>query len=223
MPRRARLDCDGQYVHAMNRRVDRSILFPGEQAYRQFASMIAWAQRETRMEITAWALMPNHWHFVLRPEGTRHLSDFMHRLQTVHATEFRRDSKTSGNGCVYGSRFKGFVIPPDRLLRGVVYVERNPVKAGIVRRAEDWAHGSAALSGDGLRSPVVVRLPAELERHRRSLLAQPLPEEFESSFREACMRGVMRSPASERRSAERVAEALRRVDQTRRQRRTVSV
>lgn len=207
----------------MNRRVDRSILFPGEQAYLQFASIIAWAQRETRMDITAWALMPNHWHLVLRPQCTRHLSDFMHRLQTVHATAIRRDSNTSGNGCVYGSRFKGFVIPPDRLLRGVVYVERNPVKAGLVRRAEEWPHGSAIHAGDGLRSPSVVRLPTELERHRRTLLAQPLPEEFESSFREACLRGVMRSPASERRSAERVAEALRRVDHVRRRLRAVSV
>lgn len=207
----------------MNRRVDRAILFPGEQAYREFASIAAWAQRETRMEITSWTLMPNHWHFVLRPRCTRHLSDFMHRVQTVHAMAIRQGSGTSGHGCVYGSRFKGFVIPPDRLLRGVVYVERNAVKAGLVGRAEDWPHGSAVSSGDGIRSPLVVRLPAELERHRRGLLAQPLPEEFEASFRTACREGVMRSPASERRSSARVVGSLRRLDAARTELRSLSV
>lgn len=186
MPRMARLPCDGQYVHALNRRVDRRTLFHSEADYACLSSILAWAQREVRMELTAWCLMPNHWHLIVRPNCARQLSEFMHRVQTTHAISIRRDSDTRGNGCVYGNRFKGFVVPPDRVLRAVAYVERNAVRAGLVNAASAWLHCSAAAQGDAVRTPLVTRLPWVLERHRRSLLSTPLPEAFERSFRRAC-------------------------------------
>jgi REP element-mobilizing transposase RayT len=215
MPRRARLQCAGEFVHVMNRRVDRSCLFGTSADYRVFASILAWSQRQVRMEITAWVLMPNHWHLVLHPLGDGQLTEFMHRVQTVHAMAFRKATGTSGQGCVYGSRFKGFLIPQDRLLRSVVYVERNPVKASLVGRAQDWPHGSAEDSGDGHRSPLVTRLPMELERHRIGLLGQPLPGEFEASFQSACRVGVMGSPLAARQSMQRKIEAVRSVNAAR--------
>jgi len=208
MPRRARLQCAGEFVHVMNRRVDRSCLFGTTADYRGFASILAWAQRQVRMEITAWVLMPNHWHLVLHPLGDGQLTEFMHRVQTVHAMAFRKATGTSGQGCVYGSRFKGFLIPQDRLLRSVVYVERNPVKASLVGRAQDWLHGSAEDSGDGHRSPHVTRLPLDLERHRIGLLGPPLPEEFEASFQSACRVGVMASPLADRQAMRRRIDAV---------------
>jgi len=189
MPRMARLPCDGQYVHALNRRVDRRTLFHSQADYECLSSILAWAQHELRMQITAWCLMPNHWHLILRPEGAPHLSAFMHRVQTTHAVSLRRDSGTRGNGCVYGNRFKGFVIPPDRLLRAVVYVERNAVRANLASSAEAWPFCSALHVGDGVNRPRVTRLPGELERHRRRLLAESLPEAFEAAFRHACQTG----------------------------------
>jgi REP element-mobilizing transposase RayT len=173
----------------MNRRVDRTPLFESRQEYDEFASLLGWAQREDSVEITSWCLMPNHWHLVLRPDDPRQLSSFMHRLETTHAVGFRSRTGTRGHGSVYGGRFKSFPIPADRLLRSVVYVERNPVKAGLVQQATAWRHGSAADGGTPNGWPNVTRLPTELERLRSELLTRPLPEEFEREFARWCTNG----------------------------------
>jgi putative transposase len=199
----------------MNRRVDRQRLFATAAEYQAFASILAWAQREIDMEITAWTLMPNHWHLIMRPQCVRQLSEFMHRVESVHAMAVRRESVTRGSGCVYGSRFKGFVIPDERLLRGVVYVERNPVKAGLVTEAVAWPHGSAASTGDGIRTPLVTRLPWDMERHRGRLLRQPLPEEFEADFRDACQAGVMQSGERMKQVVRSAAGVVRKLDAVR--------
>lgn len=173
----------------MNRRVDRTPLFESRAEYDAFASLLGWAQREDAMQITSWCLMPNHWHLVLRPDDHAQLSRFMHRLETTHAVGFRSRTGTRGHGSVYGGRFKSFPIPPDRLLRAVVYVERNPVKAGLVQRATAWMHGSAGDAGTPAGWPAVTRLPRELERLRPDLLTRPLPEEFEREFARWCANG----------------------------------
>lgn len=189
MPRLPRPPLKQQHTHAMNRRVDRTPLFECRADYDEFASLLGWAQREDSMEITSWCLMPNHWHLVLRPDDPGQLSRFMHRLETTHAVGFRSRTGTRGHGSVYGGRFKSFPIPPDRLLRAVVYVERNPVKAGLVTRATAWLHGSAAEDATPAGWPVVTRLPHELERLRPNLLTRPLPEEFEREFSQWCAKG----------------------------------
>jgi len=162
----------------MNRRVDRRTLFESAADYDAFSQILGWAQQICEMPITAWCLMPNHWHLIVKPRDTPHLSSFMHRIQTTHAVGLRRQTDTRGHGSVYGNRFKHFLIHPDRLLRSVVYVERNPVKAGLVRAATSWKHGSASTASVDTAWPRVERLPTELERLRPELLLHPLPEEF---------------------------------------------
>lgn len=186
MPRAPRPALCHDYTHVMNRRTDRTPLFEQGADYDHFAALLGWAQRESSMEITAWCLMPNHWHLVLRPNDATHLSAFMHRLETTHAVGFRSRTGTRGHGSVYGGRFKSFPISMDRLLRSVVHVERNPVKAGLVQQATAWLHGSASTSEAPARWPDVTRLPHELERLRPDLLNHPLPEEFEAEFANMC-------------------------------------
>jgi len=199
----------------MNRRVDRSRIFDERGDYDRFAWLLAWAQREHAMPITSWCLMPNHWHLILRPESAGHLSRFMHRLETAHAAGFRSFTETRGHGSLYGGRFKSFPIAPERLLRSVVYVERNPVKAGLVDRATAWLHSSAARRGMPPEWPAVTRLPAELERLRPDLLKRPLPEEFEAEFRACCTGAPPRRVQLPETAAREVRGALERMDRSR--------
>lgn len=200
----------------MNRRVDRTPLFANRADYDHFASLLGWAQREDAMEITSWCLMPNHWHLVLRPDDRAHLSRFMHRLQTTHAVGFRSRTDTRGHGSVYGGRFKSFPIPWDRLLRSVVYVERNPVKAGLTKRATAWLHGSASVAGVPADWPTVRRLPEALERLRPALLDKPLPDDFESEFARCCAgSGKLRRGCDAMTMLE-VRESLKSIDRSRR-------
>src|SRR5262249_50690343 len=52
---------------------------------------------------------------------------------------------TEGTGPLYQGRFKSFAVAEDEHLWTVLrYVERNPVRAGLVQRAEDWPWSSLA-------------------------------------------------------------------------------
>ena len=87
--------------------------------------------------------MPNHWHFVLWPRDVAELSQFLHYLTTAHAARFRYASGTTGFGHVYQGRYRSSIVDRDaRYVRTLRYVEANPLRAGFVRRAEDWPWSS---------------------------------------------------------------------------------
>jgi putative transposase len=102
--------------------------------------------REVRpMRIIAYCLMSNHWHLLLWPEGDHDLSRYMHWFTTSHAAAWRRKTRTKGDGAVYQSRFFALPIADSlHLLTVWRYIERNPVEAKLVTRAEEWPWSSAS-------------------------------------------------------------------------------
>jgi putative transposase len=77
--------------------------------------------------------MPNHFHLVLWPRGDGDLSRWMQWLLTSHVRRYHRHY--GGSGHVWQGRFKAFPVQKDRhLLIALRYVERNPVRAGLVER-----------------------------------------------------------------------------------------
>jgi hypothetical protein len=71
------------------------------------------------------------------------LSAFMNWLTLTHTQRWRHAHHTVGYGPLYQGRFKSFPIQRDEHLLSVCrYVERNPLRAGIVERAEDWRWSS---------------------------------------------------------------------------------
>jgi putative transposase len=80
-------------------------------------------------------------HLVLRPHAEDDLSRWMPWLSIAHARRDRRHDRTMGH--VWQGRFKAFPIEADANLRTVLgYVERNPLRAELVWRAEDWRRSS---------------------------------------------------------------------------------
>jgi putative transposase len=93
------------------------------------------------MRVLAYCLMPSHFHFVLWPQEDGELSRWMHWLLSTHVRRYHTRYGTSGR--VWQGRFKGFPIQEDRHLLTVLrYVERNPIRADLVSRAEDWQWSS---------------------------------------------------------------------------------
>ena len=93
------------------------------------------------MRLLAYCLMPNHFHLVLWPQGDGDLSTWMQWLLTAHVHGYRR--RYCGSSHVWQGRFKAFPIEEsDHLLTVLRYVERNPLRAALVGRAEDWPWSS---------------------------------------------------------------------------------
>jgi hypothetical protein len=109
------------------------------------------------MRLLAWVLMTNHFHLVLWPTRDGDLSAFMQWATTCHVRRYHRHYK--GSGHVWQGRYKCFPIEEGKHLLTVLrYVERNPVRAGMVRKAEEWKYSSAS-KGVRLRSEAEVPDP----------------------------------------------------------------
>jgi putative transposase len=143
MPRNARRAPGGLAYHVLNRANGRLRLFKKDQDYLAFEQVLALAFERTPIRILSWCLMPNHFHLVLWPEQDGQLTAFMRWLTLTHAQRWKHAHGAVGHGHLYQGRFKSFPVQEDEhLLIALRYVERNPVRPGLVGRAERWPWGS---------------------------------------------------------------------------------
>lgn len=102
---------------------------------------MAEAHERLPMRLTGYCLMSNHFHLVLWPHKDGDLSRWMQWLLTSHVRRYHRHYR--GSGHVWQGRFKAFPIQADEHYWTVLrYVERNPLRAGIVTRSQDWEWSS---------------------------------------------------------------------------------
>jgi putative transposase len=140
----------GMVYHVLNRGNAGAVLFQEDSDYRAFEQVLIEAHQRVRMNTLAFSLMPNHWHLVLWPTGDRDLSEFMRWLTVTHTQRWHTYHETSGTGHLYQGRFKSFPIQTDdHLLTVCRYVERNPLRAKLVERAQDWRWSSLCVRHQG--------------------------------------------------------------------------
>ena len=143
MPRPCRVTVLQSVVHVVNRGNDRRRLFAFRGDYDAFLGLVASSQRREGLRLVGYVVMPNHWHLVAWPESVEQLSRFMQRLTSAHAAIVRTHSHSTGLGHVYQGRYHATAVRDDmQLLRTLRYVEANPVRAGLVGRAEMWRWSS---------------------------------------------------------------------------------
>ena len=106
------------------------------------------------LEVWAYCLMMNHIHLVVVPKRADSLGLTLRDAHTVYAMHF--NGRTHLSGHVWQGRFYSCPLDETHLWAAVRYVERNPVRAGLVERAEEYAWSSAAghcgLRADGVLS-----------------------------------------------------------------------
>jgi putative transposase len=125
----------------LNRGNGRTRVFHDADDYHSFVRLLHKACARVPLRLVGYCLMPNHFHLVLWPHGDNDLGRWMQWLLTAHVHGYRK--RYRGSGHVWQGRFKAFPIEQDEHLRIVLrYIERNPLRAGLVARAEDWAWSS---------------------------------------------------------------------------------
>jgi len=132
----------------INRGNARAQVFHREDDFAAFLRIMAEASLRVPMRVVGYCLMSNHFHLVLWPRGDGDLSRWMHWLLTTHVRRYLGHYRHSGH--VWQGRFKAFPIQEDEHLLTVIrYVERNPLRAGLVERAEEWRWSSLRRFGEG--------------------------------------------------------------------------
>jgi putative transposase len=189
MPRRPRASTAGLFFHVVNRAAKRSTLFESAADYEAFERVLASAIARSDVSLFAYCVMPNHWHLLLSPRVDGALSRFMHWLTTTHARRWQTLRELDGQGAVYQGRFKAIPVGDDRHFLWVCrYIERNPLRAGLVRRAEDWPWSSLAKRQED-RDQCLTAWPRGLPVDWTAHVDQPQTEAEEKAFREAMTRG----------------------------------
>jgi putative transposase len=132
--------CPGGYVyHVLNRANGRLTLFRKDGDYDAFQRVLAEACTRLPMRVLSWCVMPNHWHLVVWPQADGDVSRFVGWLTLTHTQRWHAHYHNTGSGHLYQGRFKSFPVQEDEHLLTVCrYVERNPLRAGLAKRAEDW-------------------------------------------------------------------------------------
>jgi putative transposase len=171
MPRQARNAPGGFIYHVLNRANGKLKLFKKEQDYLAFERVLKEAHAQVPIRILSWCIMPNHWHFVLWPKADGELTAFMRKLTHTHAQRWKPAHDAVGHGHLYQGRFKSFPVQTnDHLLTLLRYVERNPLRAERVTRAQDWRWGSFSVRRQPrhelheLLSPWPIPMPADWTR-----------------------------------------------------------
>ncbi len=141
--------------HVTQRGNRRQQVFFSDGDYAAYKELLAEGCHAARVEVLAWCLMPNHVHLILVPkdeDGLRAALAEAHRRYT-RLVNFREGWR----GYLWQGRFASVPMDDAYLMTCLRYVELNPVRAGLVRRARDWRWSSARahLSGraDGLIEP----------------------------------------------------------------------
>ena len=95
MPRKARIDAPGALQHIIVRGIERRKIFKDDTDRINLLDRLGKVFSETGTKCFAWALIPNHFHLLLRT-GACLLATVMRRLLTGHAMNFNRRHRRSG-------------------------------------------------------------------------------------------------------------------------------
>jgi putative transposase len=130
MPRQSRIDAPGALHHIIVRGIERQKIFLDDQDRSHFLERLGVIIEQSETACYAWALMPNHFHLLLRT-GSAPIAYVMRRLLTGHAVSFNRRHKRHGH--LFQNRYKSILCQEDAyLLELVRYIHLNPLRAKLV-------------------------------------------------------------------------------------------
>ena len=143
MPRQARLIVPDIGVHIVQRGHDRADCFRHESDYLVYLSSLRDLLPRSGCALHAYCLMTNHVHLLLTPSKPEGCALLMRNLGQRYVQYFNRRYQRSGT--LWDGRFRSCLVDSGRyMLACYRYVERNPVRAGMVRSPDAYPWSSHA-------------------------------------------------------------------------------
>jgi len=153
MARRPREHRPGAVYHAYSRGNNGQIVFLDDDDRTIFLAILADVCSKTRTKVLAYCLMSNHFHLLLEI-ALATLESVMRRVMSRYSRTINRKHRRFGH--VFQARYKAKLCRGDAYYRKLLpYIHRNPVKAGMVAVAADWAWSSARQFEGPIRSSLV--------------------------------------------------------------------
>ncbi|MBF0274624.1 MAG: transposase [Nitrospinae bacterium] len=162
MPRLSRVVFFGVPHHITQRGNRRADVFFTDADKNAYLELLQKYSQQNNVEILAYCLMTNHIHLIAIPEA----EDGLHRvLKPLHMRYAQRVNRQKGwIGHFWQGRFFSSPLDDAYLWASLRYVERNPVRAGIVAQAEDYRWSSAAAHCGKCKDPILTKDTEWLKR-----------------------------------------------------------
>jgi len=139
MPRKPRIEIPG-YYHVVNRGVEQRVVFEEASDYEKFEELMCFYAKNYGVTIHNYCLMHNHYHLLLEI-NTENLSKYMRQLNMNYAIYFNKKNRRTGH--LWQGRFKSWYVTDEAYLYTLmIYIEQNPIKAGIAKDLTTYPYSS---------------------------------------------------------------------------------
>lgn len=129
--------------HVIQRGNNREAVFFEKEDRKQYLSLLKKYAAKWTSPVMAYCLMTNHIHLLTKPGSEESLFKMMQGLTLCYTQYVNRTYGRTGR--LWESRYHSCIVDQEKYLWAVSrYIEQNPVRAGIVERAEDYPYSSAA-------------------------------------------------------------------------------
>lgn len=197
MPRQPRLQLTGYPFHCIARGNDRQAVFYNDDDFSFYLSCLHDGARKYEVAVHAYVLMTNHVHLLATPHQPFGLSRLFQSIGRLYVRYINKTYRRSGT--LWEGRFKASLVDAGTyLLACYRYIELNPVRAGIIERAEEYrwssAKGNLALKEDRHMTPhegylTLGRSQEERAQSYRALLESGIPVSELRDIRKAAGEG----------------------------------
>ena len=140
MARPLRIEFPGAVYHVTSRGNAKQVIFLENEDYHKFLEVLSTVVERFNWLCHAYCLMKNHYHLMIEtPEGN--LSRGMRQLNGVYTQVFNQRHIRVGH--LFQGRYKAILVEKDtHLLSLCRYIILNPLRAGFVKRPEEWRWSS---------------------------------------------------------------------------------
>ena len=147
MPRQSRVVAVGVPHHITHRGNNRQHVFLSDEDRRRYQNLVRLQLQPCGVVLLGWCWMTNHVHLIAIPQRLDSFARLVQRVHGAYAQEFNKRYARSGH--LWQSRFFSCALGADHALAALAYVDCNPLRAGMVGRAEayPWSSAEAHLSG----------------------------------------------------------------------------
>ena len=141
MPRRRipfRANC---FYHVFNRGVDRGTIFFSPDNYLYCLRLLKRNSQRFQVTVVAYCLLPNHYHFLLKPRKDDNLSQFMNSLFGSYTQAVNKQQGRLGP--LFQGRFHAILVDKEEYLIHLArYIHLNPVTSGVTNAAREWPYSN---------------------------------------------------------------------------------
>lgn len=148
MSRTLRIYYNNAIYHITIRGNNRQTVLKTEEDKKAFLETLSKYKNRFKFKLFGFVLMDNHAHLVIETNELTNISKTMQAVTLSYSQKFRH--KYNYTGYVWQGRFKSNIIEKDNYIVDCLnYIHNNPVRANIVKDAEDYTWSSYHFYNNG--------------------------------------------------------------------------